>query len=338
MYCSPDLLERGVDRTLNLFQILQGENKELVKQLSSPSPGSKDLYFSTRFPRNGFEQFKACLWKQCLSYWRSPAYNLMRIAFTTATSLLFGVLFWQQGKNMFHMASSNAFLHEGFPLVLKIYLDVFDECAFGKGLNSMSVQFYTGKDLQECTPHGPIHLHRFKLKLVIVEIPYLITVATIYEVITYPMMGYQWSAYKIFWAFYSMLSALVCFNYLGMLLVSLTPNIQVASILTSSSYTMLILFSGFVIPKAQIPKWWIWLYYICPTSWAMNGMLTSQYGDVETQILAFGEKTSVAAFIQDYFGFHHDSLGSVASALFIIPVIFATLFAYFIRTLNFQRR
>ncbi|KAK8670104.1 hypothetical protein V6N13_104865 [Hibiscus sabdariffa] len=208
------------------------------------------------------------------------------------------------------MASSNAFLHEGFPLVLKIYLDVFDECAFGKGLNSM----------------------------VIVEIPYLITVATIYEVITYPMMGYQWSAYKIFWAFYSMLSALVCFNYLGMLLVSLTPNIQVASILTSSSYTMLILFSGFVIPKAQIPKWWIWLYYICPTSWAMNGMLTSQYGDVETQILAFGEKTSVAAFIQDYFGFHHDSLGSVASALFIIPVIFATLFAYFIRTLNFQRR
>ncbi|KAK8675957.1 hypothetical protein V6N13_034015 [Hibiscus sabdariffa] len=173
---------------------------------------------------------------------------------------------------------------------------------------------------------------------VIVEMPYLITVATIYEVITYPMIGYQWSAYKIFWAFYSMLSTLVCFNYLGMLLVSLTPNIQVASILTSSSYTMLILFSGFVIPKAQIPKWWIWLYYICPTSWAMNGMLTSQYGDVETQILAFEEKTTVAAFIQDYFGFHHGSLGIVAAALFIIPVIFATLFAYFIRTLNFQRR
>lgn len=63
------------------------------------------------------------------------------------------------------------------------------------------------------------------------------------------MVGYSMSAYKIFWAFYAMFCTLLCFNYLGMLLVSLTPNIQVASILASSAYTMLILFSGFVVPK-----------------------------------------------------------------------------------------
>ena len=76
------------------------ENKELIKQLSSPTPGSTDLYFPTRFPQNGWEQFKACLWKQCLSYWRSPSYNLTRIIFMSASSLLFGVLFWQKGKKM----------------------------------------------------------------------------------------------------------------------------------------------------------------------------------------------------------------------------------------------
>lgn len=76
------------------------QNQELVKQLSSPFPGSKDLHFQSHFPQNGWEQFKACLWKQHLSYWRSPSYNLMRIFFVTVSSLLFGVLFWKQGKKM----------------------------------------------------------------------------------------------------------------------------------------------------------------------------------------------------------------------------------------------
>ncbi|XP_056168815.1 pleiotropic drug resistance protein 3-like isoform X3 [Syzygium oleosum] len=49
---------------------------ELVRQLSEPLPGSRDLQFSTRYPQNGRVQLVACLWKQHLSYWRSPGYNL----------------------------------------------------------------------------------------------------------------------------------------------------------------------------------------------------------------------------------------------------------------------
>ncbi|KAF2312692.1 hypothetical protein GH714_039655 [Hevea brasiliensis] len=69
---------------------LYKENKELVKQMSLPTPGSKELNFATRFPQNGWEQFKACLWKHQLSYWRSPSYNLTRIVYMMATSILFG--------------------------------------------------------------------------------------------------------------------------------------------------------------------------------------------------------------------------------------------------------
>lgn len=91
----------GVDfaqiyRESTLYQ----DNKELIKRLSSPSPGSKDLHFPTRFPPNGWQQFNICLWKQNLSYWRNPSYNLIRIAFLCAMSLLYGALFWQQGKKI----------------------------------------------------------------------------------------------------------------------------------------------------------------------------------------------------------------------------------------------
>ncbi|XP_031256351.1 pleiotropic drug resistance protein 3-like [Pistacia vera] len=71
---------------------LSQENKELVRRLSSPS-GSKDLHFPTRFPQNSWGQFKACYWKLHLSYWRSPSYNLARILFVTALSLLSGICF-----------------------------------------------------------------------------------------------------------------------------------------------------------------------------------------------------------------------------------------------------
>ncbi|KAM7259425.1 hypothetical protein ACFE04_015166 [Oxalis oulophora] len=88
----------------------------------------------------------------------------------------------------------------------------------------------------------------------------------------------------------------------------------------------------------QIPKWWIWLYYMSPTSWVINGMLNSQYGDINDKMSAFGETKSVAEFLQDYYGFHHDRLPITAVLLILFPLALASLFSYFIGHLNFQRR
>uniref|UniRef100_A0A0E0NFV8 ABC transporter domain-containing protein n=1 Tax=Oryza rufipogon TaxID=4529 RepID=A0A0E0NFV8_ORYRU len=68
----------------------------LVKSLSKPALGTSDLHFPNTTQRFG-EQLKACIWKQCLSYWRSPSYNLVRIVFITISCIVFGALFWQQG-------------------------------------------------------------------------------------------------------------------------------------------------------------------------------------------------------------------------------------------------
>lgn len=99
----------------------------------------------------------------------------------------------------------------------------------------------------------------------LVEVPYSFIQAVLYVVITYPMIGYDWSAYKIFWSFYGMFCTLLSFNYLGMLLVSLTPNVQVASIVASSAYTMLNLFSGFVIPRPV--SLWIIKFNLHASKW-----------------------------------------------------------------------
>lgn len=83
-----------------LFFDLFRRNNQLIRDLQITEQGSEELHFSSRFPKNGWEQFKACLWKRHLTYWRSPRYNLGRLIFTAACSLLFGALLWQKGQKM----------------------------------------------------------------------------------------------------------------------------------------------------------------------------------------------------------------------------------------------
>lgn len=88
----------------------------------------------------------------------------------------------------------------------------------------------------------------------------------------------------------------------------------------------------------QIPKWWLGLYYLVPTSWSLNGMLSSQYGDIDMEIIVFGEHKTVAAFLRDYYGFHHDHLPIVGIVMILYPIVFAFIFACAIGRLNFQKR
>ncbi|XP_030551722.1 pleiotropic drug resistance protein 3-like [Rhodamnia argentea] len=323
--------ELGIDFALTYREsTIYKTNRELVKQLSTPSPGTSDLHFSSRFSQNRWGQFKCCLWKQYLSYWRSPPYNLMRILHTIAASFLFGVMFWNQGKNLNNQ--QNLFNVFGSMCIAVVFLGIN---------NCSSVLQYVATErtvMYRERLAGMYSSWAFSLAQVVVEIPYILAQAILFVIITYPTIGYFGSADKIFWYFYVMFCSLLSFNYLGMLLVSLTPNFMVAAILQSAFYANFNLFAGFFIPKPKIPKWWIWLYYVCPTSWAVNGMLTSQYGDIDKEIEAFGETKTVAAFLKDYFGFRHDQLYVVAIVLAAFPLALATLFAFCIKHLNFQRR
>lgn len=96
---------------------------------------------------------------------------------------------------------------------------------------------------------GVFLLFFFFFLQVIIEIPYIFVLTIAFTAITYPMIGYYWSAYKVFWYIYSMFCTLLYFNYLGMMLIAITPSFSVAAILQSSFYTIFNLLAGFLIPR-----------------------------------------------------------------------------------------
>ncbi|KAH9670370.1 ABC transporter G family member 33 [Citrus sinensis] len=310
--------------------LLYENNKELVRQLSTSGGAARDLHFTTRFSQNGWGQFKSCLWKQHLSYWRTPSYNLMRILNTIAASFLFGLLFWNKGKEINNQQD-----------LFNILGSLYASFIFLGSMNCSSALPYAASERtvmyreQSAGMYSPL---AYAFAQVTIEIPYLLIQAALYVIITYPMIGFYASAYKIFWNFYGIFCSMMSFSYLGLLLVALSPNVTVASTLFSAFYTTYSLFAGFVIPQPQIPKWWIWLYYLSPTSWTLEGLLTSQYGDIDKEIMVFIENKTIASFLEEYFGFHHDHLAVVAVALIVFPVVLASLFAFFVGRLNFQQR
>ncbi|KAK3139132.1 hypothetical protein QOZ80_5AG0378330 [Eleusine coracana subsp. coracana] len=312
----------------SLFQ----DKHTLVKRLCIPPPGASDLYFPTRYPQRFWEQFKACLWKQCLSYWRTPSYNLVRFVFIMVCCIAFGALYWQQGK----MDSIN-----DQQSLFTILGCMYGTTLFAGIKNCQSVMPFVSLERSVVYRErfaGMYSPWAYSFAQVAMEIPYVFVQIVLFMFISYPMIGYAWTPAKFFWFMYTMFCTLLYFIYLGMMMVSLTPNIQVASILASMFYTIQNLMSGYIVPAPQIPKWWLWLYYSTPMSWTLNVFFTTQFGYDEQKIEVFEEIKSSAGFVRDYFGFRRELLPVAAVVLMAYPIIFASLFGYNISKLNFQRR
>ncbi|KAH7512125.1 hypothetical protein FEM48_Zijuj12G0057400 [Ziziphus jujuba var. spinosa] len=79
---------------------LYQRNQELIKELSTPAPGSKDLFFPTKYSQTFSVQCKACFWKHFQSYWRNPQYNAIRFLMTAVIGVLFGLIFWNKGQKI----------------------------------------------------------------------------------------------------------------------------------------------------------------------------------------------------------------------------------------------
>lgn len=88
----------------------------------------------------------------------------------------------------------------------------------------------------------------------------------------------------------------------------------------------------------KIPGWWIWFYYICPISWTLRGIITSQLGDVETLIEGPGFKGTVKKYLEVSLGYGPGMVGASAAILVAFCLFFFAVFAISVKVLNFQKR
>ncbi|XP_057969768.1 pleiotropic drug resistance protein 1-like [Malania oleifera] len=303
-------------------------NKAMIEELSKPAPGSKDLYFPTQFSQPFFTQCMACLWKQRLSYWRNPPYTAVRFLFTTFIALMFGTMFWDLGgKTEKTQDLINAM---GSMYAAVLFLGIQNASSVQPVVAVERTVFYREKAAGMYSPLP------YAFAQVAVEIPYIFAQAAVYGLIVYAMIGFEWTAAKFFWYLFYMYFTFLYFTFYGMMAIAVTPNQNIASIVSAAFYGLWNLFSGFIIPRPKMPVWWRWYYWGCPVAWTLYGLVVSQYGDLTDTLV--DRNQSVEEYIRDYFGFKHDFLGVVATVVVGFTVLFALIFAFSIKAFNFQRR
>ncbi|KAI3455483.1 hypothetical protein Pfo_012146 [Paulownia fortunei] len=255
---------------------LYQQNKALVKELSTPPPGTKDLQFPRQYSQSTWGQFKFILWKQQWTYWRNPDYNLSRFFFTLAASFMVGSIFWRVGTKRENSTDLMTIIGAMYASVLFVGIN---NCATVQPVVAIErTVFYRERAA------GMYSVLPYAMAQVIAEIPYIFVQTTYYTLIVYAMVSFEWKAAKFFWFFFVTFFSFLYFTYYGMMTVSMTPNLQVAAICSNAFYYLFNLFSGFFIPGPKIPKWWIWYYWICPVAWTVYGLIVSQYGDIEDKI------------------------------------------------------
>ncbi|KAG0593524.1 hypothetical protein KC19_1G336100 [Ceratodon purpureus] len=307
-------------------------NKEQVKTLSIPVRGAKDLYFPTQYSQSFWTQCVACLWKTNLTYWRSPDYNCVRYFFTLMMAFVVGSMFWGVGKDT--SDQMNLFSVLGGMFAATLFLGV------NNASNVQPVVAIERTIFNREHVAGMYSAVPYAIGQMLIEIPYCLIQSLMFSLLTYSMMSLEWTVKKFFYYTFIMSFTLLYFTYYGMMAVALTPNHQVAAIVSSGFYSMFNLFSGFMIFKPNIPAWWVWYYWVCPVAWTLYGLVTTQFGDVKSLVIPSdgSSRIMVKEYIKKTFGMSSDMVGAAVAMPVVFTVVFAAVFAIGIKYFNFQKR
>ncbi|KAL2472415.1 ABC transporter G family member 40 [Abeliophyllum distichum] len=306
---------------------LYRRNKALIKELSVPRPNTKDLYFNTQYSQSFLIQCLACLWKQHWSYWRNTPYTAVRFVFTTFIALTFGTMF-------FDLGSKRTTQQDLFNAMGSMYASILF-LGFQYGSTVQPVVAVERTVFYRERAAGMYSALPYAYSQFLIEIPYVFVQSVIYSSIVYSMMSLEWTAEKFLWYTFFMFFSLSYFVLYGMMTVAVTPNHNIAAIISTFFYAFWNLFSGFIVPRPSMPVWWRWYCWGNPVSYSLYGFVVSQFGDIQDR-LDTGE--TVEQFLRSYFGYKHEFLGVVAGIVLGFVVLFTVIFAYSIRAFNFQRR
>ncbi|TYI31311.1 hypothetical protein ES332_A05G444200v1 [Gossypium tomentosum] len=310
---------------------LYRKNEELIKDLCTPVPGTKDLHFPTTYSQDFFTQCKACFWKQYHSYWRNPQYNAIRFFMTFFVGIIFGVIFWDKGNKIHKQQDLMNLLGAMYSAVL--FLGATNTSAVQSVVAIERTVFYRERAAGMYSPLP------YAFAQVAIEAIYVSIQTLVYSILLYTMIGFQMEVGRFFMFYFFILMCFMYFTLYGMMLVALTPNHQFAAIIMSFFLSFWNLFSGFLIPRTEIPIWWRWYYWASPVAWTIYGLVTSQVGDKSDMVVTTGEiPIAIKDFLEKSLGFDYSFLPAVVAAHIGWVLLFLFVFAYGIKFLNFQRR
>ncbi|KAG5183352.1 ABC-2 type transporter-domain-containing protein [Tribonema minus] len=300
--------------------------------LQTPEPGSRPLAFDTLYAASAGLQRTTLVKRAYRQYWRSASYNFARMFAAVIQALVFASTFVNSEPTTVGQLTSR--FGVVFSITTFIAITFFNTAIPFTGAER-SV-FYREQAARM------YHVQPYILGYFLAEIPYLIFNTLLCISIFYWMANFEADAAKFFWFWLFFFLNTTAMTFFGHGLTAILPSIKDAQALASVSNSLFAVFGGFFISPGQIPNYWIWAYYITPFHYAIEGILSSQYHDDDTEIIALDgvSTTTISAYLDEFFGgkFSYSSRGYDVMALLIFIVIFQGLFFYALTYVRHEKR
>ena len=73
--------------------------------------------------------------------------------------------------------------------------------------------------------------------------------------------------------------------------------------------TLFILFNGFLLPRYQVPPYWIWVYYLNPLQWAVTALVVNEYTSPDYSLPCQNVPDKSYTFIPQCLKYPNESIG-----------------------------
>jgi len=278
--------------------------------------------------------WEVCKRSNC-AHWRSPQYILTKMASIALVALIYGVTYIGQGELPAEGGTTaNIQNIVGLMYSSSLFTGVLNcNLVLPVQMNEREVFYRESKTLYGTLHYGLASLTR--------ELPYLAAQAAVFVTVVYWMAGFVSDSAEAYLLFaLTVFLVMLTFTVFGQLLAVLTPSRPVAQVVFSFVITFWNAFAGFAIPVTSMSPVVAWIWWICPTSWSLYALASSQLGDSTAPILPAGGGTTVPAniYLEERFGYRYDFRWWALLILLSFTVVFSALFLVALRFVNWQLR
>ncbi|KAI7870736.1 ABC-2 type transporter-domain-containing protein [Spinellus fusiger] len=205
-----------------------------------------------------------------ISWWRSPTYNMGRLFNICFIGLICGFSFWKIGNTPPDMQNR----------MFSVFTTLF--------MSNSLIVLAQPRFMQERVWFRREHAAKyygwapFAFSCILVELPYIIFLSTIFLVCFYWTVGLDTTADRIGY-FYIHFNVFLFYSVsLGYTIAAFSNTPSMAAVINPFFNAILILFAGIMQPPSAMPAFWrSWMYWLDPYHYFIEGMVTNVLADVK---------------------------------------------------------
>ncbi|RLN88945.1 hypothetical protein BBJ28_00016557 [Nothophytophthora sp. Chile5] len=235
--------------------------------LFQPSEQFQPVSYAKKRAASNATQLSFLLRRIFTTYWRTPSYNLTRLAISLLLGLVFGLVYVSAEYTTYQGINSGL----GMVFLSTVFIGMVSFISVLPLAFEERAAFYRERASQTYNAFW------YFVSFTIVELPYVFVGALIFTVIFYPMVGFVGFVDGLF--YWVNVALMILFQaYMGQLLIFALPSIEVAAIIGILFNAIFLMLIGFNPPALQIPSGYKWLYAISPHRYSFAVLAATVFG------------------------------------------------------------